>query len=218
MDKLNLRIFSATAKKPSDPIKLRQSLKDFGLSAHFEYENSRPLAQVYNEAIVEARDTGHEGLLLVHDDVWMEEDPGIKLKRLFEKWDVVGVAGCSRATVNSPALWNMMGAGNLHGAVAHSYGAIKHMTSFGPYPSDAVLIDGVFIALNRKALESGVTFDERCPSFFHFYDLLFSTRVRKRGLKLGVGDVTITHDSPGLSQITEDWRVGEKYFFENVNA
>jgi hypothetical protein len=34
-------------------------------------------------------------------------------------------------------------------------------------------------------------------------------------LKIGVGDVMITHSSHGLEKITDDWRVGEQYYLNN---
>jgi hypothetical protein len=75
------------------------------------------------------------------------------------------------------------------------------------------MIDGVFMALSRKLLESGVRFDENIPSKFHFYDLDFSLSVAQtENLKVGVGDILITHESPGLREFTDDWREGEKYF------
>jgi hypothetical protein len=39
-------------------------------------------------------------------------------------------------------------------------------------------------------------------------------RNRKKGLKIGVTGITITHNSHGLSEITEDWKVGQQYFLE----
>lgn len=75
------------------------------------------------------------------------------------------------------------------------------------------MIDGVFMAFNRKAIET-VRFDEDCPSKFHFYDLCMCASALEKGLKIGVGDVMITHESPGLREFTEDWKTGEKYYLE----
>jgi hypothetical protein len=73
------------------------------------------------------------------------------------------------------------------------------------------MIDGVFMALNRKAIQT-VRFDEDCPSGFHFYDLLISKICIDKGLKIGVGDVMITHESQGLREFSEDWKAGESYY------
>jgi hypothetical protein len=103
--------------------------------------------------------------------------------------------------------------GNLHGAVAHGNADKKYMTSFGSYPQRVVMIDGVFMAFNRKAIEK-VRFDEDCPSKFHFYDLCMIASILEKGLKIGVGDVMITHESPGLREFTEDWKAGESYYIQ----
>jgi hypothetical protein len=75
------------------------------------------------------------------------------------------------------------------------------------------MIDGVFMAFNRKAIET-VRFDEDCPSKFHFYDLNLCARALEKGLKIGVGDIMITHESPGLREFNEEWKVGDKYYLE----
>jgi hypothetical protein len=103
--------------------------------------------------------------------------------------------------------------GHHHGAVAHGENDKKFMTSFGEYPHEVMLLDGVFLSLMvDKVYSEEVWFDERCPSRFHFYDLNFCMNALKKGLKLGVGDIPITHASPGLSNITEEFRQGNDFF------
>jgi hypothetical protein len=101
----------------------------------------------------------------------------------------------------------------LHGCVQHRHGERCPPTNFGPYPHKVVMIDGVFMALNRKAIET-MRFDEDCPSKFHFYDILGSLDAVFKKLRVGVGDILITHESPGLREFTNDWLEGEKYFFK----
>jgi hypothetical protein len=76
-----------------------------------------------------------------------------------------------------------------------------------------VMIDGVFMAFNRKAIETA-RFDEDCPSKWHMYDIACCLSSLEKGLKIGVGDVMITHESPGLEKFTEDWKAGDKYIVE----
>jgi len=178
-------------------------------------ENKESLSMVYNWAITRALEEDADALILVHDDVILEHDPIPKLEKLFDQFDLVGVAGTSKIELKSPALWHLMGggfgSGNLHGAVAHGTKDKKHMTSFGVYPHQCILIDGVFMAMNKKVMEK-MRFDEYNPAKYHFYDCLFSCDCHKAGFKVGVGDIMITHESPGLREFTEDWKAGEKYF------
>jgi hypothetical protein len=230
MEIKNMVICSATKQKYSDDTLLYGSLCDMNLDGEFDVnivtENYHGLAKIYNAFLDLAQIQDRDCAILVHDDVYLEHNPIPKLEKLFDDYDLVGVAGCSRAEIKSPALWHLMGAGNLHGAVAHSqiihgrmgYGGnqeeiIKTTSLFGAYPHRVVMIDGVFMAFNRKAIEQ-LRFDEGCPSDFHFYDLLCCKKALELGLKIGVGDVMITHSSPGLREFTSDWLVGERYFLE----
>jgi len=210
----NIAIFTATKRKDWG-FPLTKTLMEYGLDefAHTVLNNTQGLAKVYNEFLDIAIKEKFDYVMFIHDDVHLEHDPRPKLEKLFQEFDIVGVAGCSQAEIKSPALWHLMGQGHLHGAVAHKHGDKKYMTSFGAYPQRVVMIDGVFMAFNRKAIET-VRFDEDCPSGFHFYDLCMQQKALEKGLKIGVGDVMITHESPGLREFTEDWKAGEKYYLE----
>lgn len=214
----NIAIFTATKGNnyhfPLAKTTLELDLNNF---IHAKFNNHQGLPKVYNEFLDLAIKEKFEYVMFIHDDVHLEHDPRPKLEKLFREFDIVGVAGCSKAEMKSPALWHLMGGGfgggNLHGAVAHGNADRKHMTSFGAYPQRVVMIDGVFMAFNRKAIET-VRFNEDCPSSFHFYDLNLCARALEKGLKIGVGDVMITHESSGLREFTEDWKKGEKYYLE----
>jgi len=218
MDIEKAMVCSASKKKQGELTNLQKCWTIF--NERFEVvpflikENKESLPFIYNWAISKALEEDVDALLLIHDDVILECDPLPKLERLFDQFDLVGVAGASQIEIKSPALWHLMGgynSTNLHGAVAHGNADRKYMTSFGVYPHRAILIDGVFMALNRKVMNK-MRFDEDNPAPFDFYDLNFSMDCHKAGLKVGVGDVLITHESPGLTEFTEDWKKGEKYF------
>ena len=214
----NIAIFTAT-KYHSRCFSLAYSTAELGMQnfLHPKFDNEEGLATVYNKFLDEAITADYDYAMFIHDDVHLEHDPRPKLEKLFQEFDIVGVAGCSKAEIKSPALWHLMGGGweggNLHGAVAHGNADRKHMTSFGVYPHRVVMIDGVFMAFNRKAIET-VRFDEDCPSDFHGYDILLSLSSIEKGLTIGVGDIMITHESEGLREFTDDWRKADKYIIE----
>lgn len=232
MEIKKLAICTATRQSEISKTLLWQSVYDIGSDADvlFVTDNKEPLAKVYNKLLEEVREGDYDAAIFVHDDVILEHDPTPNLEKYFDEYDVIGVAGCSRAEIKEPALWHIMGGGfyngkepcNLHGAVGHTHkvypssgvGMVekkKAITNFGYYPHRVIMIDGVFMALNKKAIET-TSFDEDCPSKWHFYDLNFSMDANSKKLKLGVTGIIITHDSPGLSEITEDWKVGQDYF------
>jgi GT2 family glycosyltransferase len=211
---INTMIFSATAGKEKDTLLWKTTEHN---TVVFKENNKDSLQKMYNKAIDFALQEDVQRLVLVHDDVILENYSETKLDNLFEKFDVIGCAGTTEVKLTQPALWHLMGggfgSGNLYGAVAHGDEDNKHMTAFGKYPKRVVLLDGVFLAIHRRVFEK-VRFDEDCPSKWHFYDLDYSMQCHKEGFKLGVGDILITHNSPGLTSFTEEFNRGQEWFLD----
>ena len=207
-------IISATKGSRKDTLLYKTNKRE---NIFFKEYNKESLQKVYNKAIEFAIKENLEYIVLVHDDVILENLSKSKLEENFKKYDLFGVAGTSEVKLQSPALWHIMGGGlhgnNLHGAVAHMHDNKKSMTSFGPYPSRAIMIDGVFMAISRKVFKK-IKFDESCPSKFHFYDLDYSLTAHKAGFKVGVSDVYITHASPGLREFTKEFNKGQEWFLQ----
>ena len=212
----NTFIFSATAGKKEDSI-LYNTCKEQDIDIFIKENNKKSLHKIYNEAIDFALQENVDHLVLVHDDVILENFSEQRLERLFKKFDVVGCAGTTEVKLQPPALWHIMGggfnSGNLFGAVAHGTQDDKHMTAFGPYPKRVVLLDGVLLAIKKKVFKK-IRFDEKCPAKWHFYDLDYSMQCHKAKFKLGVGDILVTHNSPGLTSVTEEFTKGEKWFLK----
>lgn len=205
--------FSATKGKKEDTLLYDHNKHDYDI--FFKEKNTEPLAKVYNKAIDFAIQEDIDTLVLMHDDIIIESDLTKKIVELKQNFDVIGVAGTTECKLEKPALWHIMGGGfqggKLHGAVAHIENYKKFMTAFGVYPHRAVLIDGVFMAIKREVFTS-VRFDEENPAGFHFYDLSYSLEAHKQKFKVGIGDIMITHASPGLKEFTEEFNKGQEYF------
>ena len=67
------------------------------------------------------------------------------------------------------------------------------------------------MGISRKVFEQ-IRFDEDCPAKFHMYDIDYSIAAHKAGFKVGVGDILITHASPGLREFTEEFQKGQEWF------
>jgi GT2 family glycosyltransferase len=206
--------FSATkgSKKDTLLFKNTSSYNKF----FFAENNTKPLPVVYNKAIDMAIKGKKDYLVICHDDVIIESDIPYKLPDILrDDFDIIGVAGTTECKLQEPALWHIMGGGfeggKLHGAVAHGNAEQKHMTSFGPYPKRVVLIDGVFMAIHRRVFEQ-IRFDESNPAGFHHYDLDYSLQCHQAGFKIGVSDILITHNSPGLREFTPEFLEGQEWF------
>ncbi len=214
---MNNKLFICAATKGKKEDTLLHQTKSDEVEVFFKENNTDSLQKVYNKAIDFAIKENMDHIVLCHDDIILENFDYEKLKKHFEEYDVLGVAGASQLKVQEPALWHLMGGGfqggNLHGAVAHLNKGKKSMTAFGPYPHQALIMDGVFLAISRKAFKK-IRFAEDCPAGFHFYDLAYTLDASLAGLKCGVIDAYITHASPGLREYTDDWKAGQAWFFE----
>lgn len=166
--------------------------------------NTASLASVYNRALVP--DYRDYIIVFVHDDVWI--DDVFIAQRLHEallRHDVIGVAG-SRNRIPLQAAWPFPRKrgewdlrDNLLGAVAHEVAGKNindQVTSYGAARGSARLMDGVLLAVRGSVvIPAGLRFDELFP--FHFYDLDFCRSAERRGLRLGVWPLAITHLSGG---------------------
>jgi hypothetical protein len=182
--------------------------------------NKESICKVYNTFIKENIDYYFEdtAIVFVHDDVYINcADLHDRLTEGLKEYDVIGLAGCVSAEIKPPGLWHLMSEKTNHrGAVAHPIGGsltTYYITSFGPIPSRALLIDGVFIATTARVLKK-VQFDESNPARFHYYDLDFSLECNKNKYKIGICDIPIIHMSPGLTKPDAEWQQGQDWFLQ----
>ena len=219
MNEMNYKIIVASQHKDFKDTVLYKSMcrncLDF-TRVIFNGENKRPLTQVYNEGIDKCRADNVDLAVFVHDDVYINcGDFESRVRKYGKMYDVTGLAGNNTITIKEPVLWHLMSSReNLRGCVAHGNCSKYAYTSFGPVNEQVVLVDGVFILVNLKNLPDTVRFDENNPAKFHFYDLLFSMDCCLNKVKVGVGDISVIHASPGLREMTDEWKNGQKYFLE----
>lgn len=209
-----LHIVSATRMNETEFWKasaLGRSLKIWrspSLQVHIQFENATGLSAVYNAQLETAKPG--DVLVFVHDDVWLDDPQWIaKIHVALKRFDVVGVAGCTRRLKNQPAWhlsevfkdgqpgWEFV-AGNdrLSGAMGHGKNPKGSINVYGAWPASCELLDGVFLAVRADVtLRSKVLFDERFD--FDFYDLDFCRSARQAGLSLGTWPIALTHQSEG---------------------
>jgi hypothetical protein len=195
---------------------LRRVERDSRLTRFIAFDNHRGLPEVYNDRI----DTAGAGdvLVFVHDDVWLEDFYFTdRVLEGLKQFDVIGVAGNSRRQPRQEA-WGFapgseqLDLPHLRGAIAHGGGPLGKIGFFGPIVGACELLDGVFIAANRRTLvERNVRFDTRFA--FHFYDLDFCRAARAEGLRLGTWPLAMTHRSSGNPN-APGWREARDSYFE----
>lgn len=180
---------------------LATTFRGVSVSRRIYFENARPLADCYNDAIDKAGDD--DILVFVHDDVlfadffWFEH-VGLGLS----KFDVVGVAGNRRRVPNQPS-WLFVDRqltrdhpSNLSGSVGHGDGLPCDLSIYGPPLEQCKLLDGVFLATRRRTLmQAAVRFD---PAFkFHFYDMDLCRQCEASNLTMGTIPMSLVHKSTG---------------------
>jgi len=183
-----------------------------GIKADIIFENKDGLPAVYNRFITE--ENRDKKIIFVHDDVIIEDiflfD---KLNLAFESFDIVGLAGAKKCDLNAQTMaWHLMSPRDQFvGEVAHSKGGINWTTVFGQTPSRALILDGVFIAVNvAKLLDSNTKFDEDFN--FHHYDISFCLTANNNKLKLGVYPIKVVHFGLGDSMNSLDWAESAEKF------
>lgn len=183
------------------------SLEKLGLMENTTifYENKEGLPKIYNKFIT--NEYKNKKIVFIHDDVVIEDVFLLeKLKIAFEKYDIVGLAGSKQCNLQSEMMaWHLMAPkDSFVGEAGHAKDGLYWTTSFGPTPSRALIIDGLFIAVNvDKMLETNTKFDEDFD--FHHYDISFCLIANKNKVKIGVYPIRVVHFGLGDSMNSNEW-------------
>ena len=171
------------------------------------HNNDKGLPEIYNQYLTKKHLKEWEGIIFVHDDVYIDDPKFIdKIRKHFKQgYSVVGLAGASQAKIAKPALWHLMSERkDQAGAVAHPFDNqmskvpdSSYVSAFGPTPTRCLIMDGLFLAIDcKKFKKNTVKFDEQFT--FHHYDLDFCLECNKHQHKLVATNINVIHNSPGL--------------------
>lgn len=170
---------------------------------------SKSLAQVYNEVLSEAKT---DIVVFCHDDIYFETTSWYnKLLKHFERseFGIIGMAGTTQ--MPSSGMWwedrrKMVGIVN-HESDGKKWES-KYAESLGNSIMETVVVDGLFIAVDKRKLKKNFNEDFKG---FHFYDIPFCFENHIEGVKVGViTNIRITHKSIG--QTNEQWEENRKLF------
>jgi hypothetical protein len=170
------------------------------------------LTEVYNKIIEQSQ---NDIIVLCHDDIYFDtKNWGVKILNHFKRngdFGILGMAG-SVSLPKSGMWWEDFS--KMRGIVNHEHNGKKWESKYsenkGDGIDDVVLVDGVFIVVNKEKIKT--KFNEDVKGF-HFYDVDFSFNNFINGVKIGViYDVRITHKSIG--QTNEKWEENRKLFVD----
>ena len=171
------------------------------------------LTEVYNKILENSK---NDVVVLCHDDIYFDsKNWGQKILNHFKRNSNYGVLGLAGSTLlpKSAKWWEDFS--KMKGIVNHEHEGkkweSKYSNSKGNQLDDVVLVDGLFIVVNKKNIQHN--FNEEIKGF-HFYDVYFSFRNFMSDVKIGVMyDVRVTHKSIG--QTNEQWEKNRELFAEN---
>jgi glycosyltransferase involved in cell wall biosynthesis len=177
-----------------------------------ENEGKYSLPEAYNMILEQAT---NDIVVLCHDDIYFDsKNWGSKILKHFKRspeYGILGLAGSTQLPL-SAKWWEDFS--KMKGIVNHEHGGkkweSKYSASLGNQIDDVVLVDGLFIALNKKNIKQ--KFNEEIKGF-HFYDVDFSFRNFIEDVKIGVMyDVRVTHKSIG--ETNDQWEQNRIVFAE----
>jgi glycosyltransferase involved in cell wall biosynthesis len=170
---------------------------------------SKSLAQVYNEVLSESKT---DIVVFCHDDIYFETTSWYsKLLKHFERseFGIIGMAGTTQ--MPSSGMW-WEDRRKMVGIVNHESGGkkweSKYAESLGNSIMETVVVDGLFIAVDKRKIKKNFNEDFKG---FHFYDIPFCFENHIEGVKVGViTNIRITHKSIG--QTNQQWEENRKLF------
>ena len=175
----------------------------------------KSLSEVYNEILSESKT---DIVVLCHDDIYFDTNAWYaKLIKHFEKSDfgIIGMAG----TTDMPesGMW-WENRKKMVGIVNHEHEGkkweSKYSDSLGNDILETIIVDGLFMAINKKRIKKNFNEDFKG---FHFYDIPFCFDNYLEGVKVGViTNIRITHKSIG--QTNEQWEENKKLFTEKYKS
>ena len=170
------------------------------------------LTEVYNKIL---NDSKNDIVILCHDDIYFDsKNWGQKILKHFKRnpnYGILGLAGTTHMP-KSAKWWEDFS--KMKGIVNHEHEGkkweSKFSSSLGNQIDDVVLVDGLFIVINKNKIKQ--PFNKEIKGF-HFYDVDFSFRNFIDDVKIGVMyDVRVTHKSIG--QTNEQWEKNREIFAE----
>jgi glycosyltransferase involved in cell wall biosynthesis len=175
-----------------------------------ENKNEKSLSKLYNECLEKSQ---NDVVIFIHDDLIFEtRNITPKILKIFDntEYGIIGLAGTDNLITG---MW-WEDRTRMYGSVGHIQNGKKHINNysnerFDVSPKEVVVIDGLFMAVNKKRIKN--QFNEEFDGF-HFYDLPICVENFLVGVKVGVTTkIKLTHKSVG--EVNKKW-VKNKYLFE----
>ena len=166
----------------------------------------------YDTALQEAKPHPSDIIILCHDDIKVTTSPQV-FKEVLEtklsspKTGFVGVAGTKTLSTNAvwwdQAMWKQ---GRHSGFVMHGDSISNADATFYGNYGETVVMDGLFLAATAKTMRSvGLQKPSSFPGDWDFYDILYTFKAHRKGLKNYTVPINILHQSRGELAGRDSW-------------
>lgn len=188
---------------------------EFDIILNPVFNNKTGLSELYNQSL---KDSSADIIIFMHDDYLLQDSMAFKkLIKAHEIFDIVGLAGATTQDYSDiytgdgreyPLVWHLRkqkpedARGIVNHFIPHGFNNMSaHVNAayFGPTPSEVLVIDGLFISVNKSKVDFEL-FDNEFS--FHFYDMAMCVRAKQNNLKIGVWPIFGIHY--GLGEFAND--------------
>ena len=188
--------------------------------------SNEPITSIYNSYLEKFSVSNEKDFLVfMHADVSLDFHSLAKhIEECSGKYDIMGLCGCEVINVSkSPLNWftgSMDEPGRRWGCVTH--GELGNQTSFfslnrkGVTDHPVACVDGLCMIISRKAVDSGIRFNENLK--FDCYDTDFCLNaVMNKGLRIGcLVETSLVHYSVGKSILGREFLDSEREMRKNL--
>ena len=183
--------------------------------------SSPSIFEGYKQAYESCKADPTDIIIMCHDDIEILLEPKTFVRVLVNeimkvKTGFVGVAG-SRELTDSGVWWDktQWQRGLLRGSVFHGKALeVSEHTYYGN-PGTVAVMDGLFLATQAQTLEK-IRFQK--PKYFEgawdFYDIYYTYRAKRLGMKNRVAPIPIRHNSIGELVGRDSWHKNREAFIK----
>ena len=203
-------------------------LKEAGFEVHL-LVNQESIFKAYTQALHDYSISAEDIVILCHDDIQVLTDKSVFTSILDTKLadDTVGFIGVAGTQFlnRSAVWWEGVGAANPSSPTNALLGCVFHGTTvedmqatyYGQF-SEAVVMDGLFLAAKGKTLfKIGTSKPPYLTGNWDFYDVLYTFKAFRAGLKNMVVPIQILHKSFGMRMQEDSWTANRDAFIGNYS-
>jgi len=220
---MNIYAFICTRSKDFNETtkKLSSYLSRAGIKAKY-LVNQKSIFSGYATAFEKFDIQNNDIVIMCHDDIEILTDPDV-LKDIIAKsclkmsTGFVGVAGTTYLSEDA-VWWNhkIWQQGKHRGHVYHGNDILTADSTYYGKSDQVVCLDGLFLAASGRTIKAvGLDKPEYFEGDWDFYDIHYTIKAHKKGLKNYTIPIQVLHNSKGELAGRDSWHKNREAFIKN---